>query len=120
MRTYGTSQTLDGKGWTWFEIRARPIYKQDMYVDEAGPTAGRYWMRGVRLGGVKEHSPRINGVSVDDTSMNWGFSFRKSFRRASARSACDGSGGMRQRGGSGPQEHTLTKRSYLENTGDAY
>jgi hypothetical protein len=45
-------------------------------------------MRGVWLEGVNEHSPRITGVSVDDTSMNWGFSFRKSFRMASARSAC--------------------------------
>jgi len=46
-------------------------------------------MWGVRFEGVKEHSPSITGVSVDDTSMNWGFSLRKSFRRASARSACD-------------------------------
>lgn len=45
-------------------------------------------MRGVWLEGVNEHSPRITGVSVDDTSMNWGFSFRKSFRMASARSVC--------------------------------
>jgi len=63
-------------------------------VGEAGPTvtvtAGNtYWTRGARLEGVKEHSPRITGGSVDDTSMNWGFSFRKSFNMVSARSACD-------------------------------
>ena len=62
------------------------------YVDEAGPTvtvtACTYWTRGARLEGVKEHSPRITGGSVDDTSMNWGFSFRKSFNMVSARSAC--------------------------------
>ena len=93
VRTCGTSRRQDGKnrrcrvrdqGSTQHARRAG----QNTYEDEeAGPTAGRYRMRGIWLEGVNEHSPRITGVSVDDTSMNWGFSFRKSFRMASARSA---------------------------------
>ena len=75
-------------------------------------------MWGVRLGGAKEHSPSITGVSVDDTSMNCGFSLRKSFRRASARSACDHR--VQYDGVGKAERHKPTKRFDLEHTRYAY
>ena len=62
--------------------------KKKTYVGETGPTSGSKRTRGGRL---LEHSPKIIGESVEDTSVNRGFSRRKSSRRAVARSvrACE-------------------------------
>lgn len=97
VRFCGTSRKQDGKDQPC-RVRDQSSTQHasragwNTYVgEEADPTvtAGRYRMRGVWLEGMNEHSPKITGVSVEDTSMNWGFSFRKSFRRPSARSVCD-------------------------------
>ena len=66
---------------------------------------------------MKEHSPRITGVSVEDTFMNWGFSLRKSLRSASARSVCDT---FRVNRTAWVRKNTLTKRPDLKHTRYAY
>jgi len=56
-------------------------------------------------------------VSVEDTSMNCGFSLRKSFRRASARSACDM---FRVNKTAWVRKNTLTNGPDLKHTRYAY
>jgi hypothetical protein len=71
----------------WIEVSLEPAcIRIETYI--GGPTPRRNWMLGVKLDELDEHSPSITGSSVEDTSVNRGFSLRKSSKKTFACSVC--------------------------------